>query len=176
MSIDASSQKIAATYKSVRAAYVRRRRASSGVDHACTYEKLGAPARRDSTRRATALTARRLTAIDKQCIRCAASLRSRPSPPQGRSSTRRATRPRRRRDEIQLTRRSASSGGAAPAAASIQKEDEDYSACTTVAAELRLRAAGDRRAAARQRGAATGEPRDRRTPAPLTRRRLGGGT
>ena len=39
-----------------------------------------------------------------------------------------------RRDPIDTT--PGLRGGAAPAAASIQKEDEDYSACTTVAAEL----------------------------------------
>ena len=39
-----------------------------------------------------------------------------------------------RRDPIDTT--PGLRGGAAPAAASIQKEEEDYSACTTVAAEL----------------------------------------
>ena len=70
---------------------------------------------------------------NQQCIRCAASLRSRPSPPQGRSSTRRATRRApARRDPIDTTPASAARAGRA----SIQKEEEDYSACTTVAAEL----------------------------------------
>ena len=42
---------------------------------------------------------------------------------------------------------------AAPAAASIQKEEEDYSACTTVAAELAFARLEIAAAAARQRGA-----------------------
>ena len=108
---------------------MRRRRASSGVDSRLPLEETCAAARRDRPRRATALTAlststmRRIVAVAtfaaaKAQLDAAGHAAAAPA----------------RRDPIDTT--PGLRGGAAPAAASIQKEEEDYSACTTVAAEL----------------------------------------